>query len=119
MWDVAKGHYRISSKAFGPSSSDGCLSGDLEQLLVEDGLSPTILCNSLRRAVGAVSVSIGQIRALGLCVAHDPVSENWYHGAISGIKKATKDKLRKSAVEIVPIDQEQVARHFRDSGYPV
>ncbi|MBV8140882.1 MAG: hypothetical protein JOZ60_02425 [Verrucomicrobia bacterium] len=68
------------------------------------------------RYVGAASLSIGQIRGLGLGVSHDPVSENWYHGAISGIKKSTKEKLRRNAVEIVPIDQDQVARHFREIG---
>jgi hypothetical protein len=78
-----------------------------------------MLCSSLPRYVGAVSLSIGQIRAHGLGVHHDPVSENWYHGAISGIKKSTKEKLRKSAAEIVPLDQDLVARHFQDSGPPV
>ncbi len=69
MLDKASGRYRISSKAFGPSSSDGALSGDLEQLLVEDGLDPLALYPSVDRAVGAASLTIGDIQALGLSVA--------------------------------------------------
>src|ERR1700693_5446569 len=36
--DEKTGLYRISSKAFSPSSADGKLSGDLEQILRTDGL---------------------------------------------------------------------------------
>jgi len=103
--DKASGRYRISSKAFGPSSSDGTLSGDLEQLLVEDGLDPLALYPSVDRAVGAASLTIGNIQALGLSVEHQPVNRNWYHGGVRGIKTKHKKQLMNAATEIVPIDQ--------------
>jgi hypothetical protein len=113
--DEATGIYRLSSKAFGPSSSDGFLSGDLEQPLVADRLSALALYPAVDRAVGAVGLTIWQICDHSLisevAVHHDPVKRNWYHGSISGIKKKkTKDYFRLIAIELVPIDQDEARR---------
>jgi hypothetical protein len=109
--DERTGRYRISSKAFGPSSSDGTLSGDLEQVLAADRLSPITMYPALPDPVGAASVTIGQLRGLGAKVEHDPDKYNWYHGAVTGTKsKGVKKALSDVAVEIVAIDQALAAR---------
>jgi len=106
IFDEKTGLYRISSKAFTPSSSDGKLSGDLEEVLAADGLGPTAIYPAVRDAVGAASVTVGEIRALQAEVDHDPTRENWYHGAATGCKKkSVKQKLSAAASEIVPINQ--------------
>lgn len=104
--DERTGRYRISSKAFGPSSSDGTLSGDLEQILVADALSPTAMYPAIRDPVGAASVTIGQIRSVSAQVEHDPAKWNWYHGAVRGTKpRGVRNMLCDLAVEIIAIDQ--------------
>lgn len=104
-WDE-RGFYRISSKAFGPSSTDRTLSGDLEEILAHDGLEPDCMYPAVRDPVGAASVTVGQMRAAGAVVEHDPVMLNWYHGAASGTRKdSVKRKLAKVAVEFIEIDQ--------------
>lgn len=109
--DEQTGRYRISSKAFGPSSSDGKLSGDLEQILVQDGLSATAMYPAVLDAVGAAAISVGQIRAAKATVDHDPVRFNWYHGSVIGSKKrSVKKSLEAACVEIVEIDQAAAAR---------
>jgi hypothetical protein len=109
--DERTGLYRISSKAFGPSSSDGTLSGDLEQILAADGLSPIAMYPALPDPVGAASITVGQLRGLGAKVEHDPDKYNWYHGAVTGTKsKGTRKALSEIAVEIVAIDQLLAAR---------
>lgn len=108
--DERTGHYRISSKAFSPSSGDGGLSGDLEQLLIDDGLSATAMYPAVRGAVGAAAIAIGQLRAAGARPEHDPVWQNWYHGSVFGITSGIKKKLHKAASEIIQIDQAEAAR---------
>jgi hypothetical protein len=109
--DGLTGQYRISSKAFGPSSSDNKLSGDLEQILLQDGLEPTAMYPAVRAAVGAASLTIKQIIDNGASVEHDPVWTNWYHGSVSGTKKQkVREKLRKAAAELIPIDQAEAER---------
>lgn len=117
VFDELKGRYRLSSKAFGPSSSDGCLSGDLEQLLVRDGLPVLAMYPAVGRAVAAVSLEIQLIceheATHGIGVKHDPVLENWYHGSVFG-RGLKKQKLRERfcalAEEMVPIDQTEATR---------
>ena len=109
--DASTGLYRISSKAFSPSSEDKTLSGDLEQLLLADGLHATSLKPALSRVVGSFALKIGQLRDQNLGVSHDPMWDNWYHGAITGITtKRHKENLRKNAIELIPIDQEEAAK---------
>jgi hypothetical protein len=99
------GRWTISSQAFNPSSSDKKLSGDLEQILVADGLDAVAMYPAVRDAVGAASVTVEQIRDATASVEHDPEPSNWYHGSVTGTKaKKVKQRLRDVAVEIIPID---------------
>jgi hypothetical protein len=112
--DKATGKYRLSSKAFGPSKVDKNLSGELEQILVADGLDITALFPVVPRAIGAVTLRVGEVRALDLDVHHHPVWVNWYHGSISGIKSRHKDKLLKLARDLIEIDQAQAEKFERE-----
>ncbi|MGJ5149906.1 hypothetical protein [Bradyrhizobium sp. HKCCYLR1023] len=104
------GRYEISSQAFGPSSSDETLSGDLEEVLLSDGLKATAMYPAVRDAVGAASVTVRQILDTKATVEHDPVIVNWYHGAVRGTKsKSVKRRLSQAAQEIIPIDQQKAA----------
>ena len=110
VFDERTGRYNVSSQAFSPSGSDGTLSGDLEQVLAADGLSPTAMYPAVPNPVGAASLTIAQIRAASASVEHDPVSSNWYHGAVKGTKpRGVKKRLSQAAVEIIPIDQGRAA----------
>jgi hypothetical protein len=109
--DENTGAYRISTKAFGPSRSDGKLSGDLEQILKTDGLGATAMYPAIKNPVGAAAVTIGDILAAGATAEHDPVWTNFYHGSLSGTKpRRVKEKLRDAAIEIIAIDQTEAAR---------
>ena len=108
--DERTGSYRISSKAFSPSSADGGLSGDLEELLIDDGLSATAMYPAVQGAVGAAAITIGRIRDVGARPEHEPVWQNWYHGSVFGITSGIKKKLHKAASEIIKIDQAEAAR---------
>lgn len=111
-WDD-RGFYRISTKAFGPSSSDKKLSGDLEEILAHDGLDPDCMYPAVRDPVGAASVTIEQLRAAGTVVEHDPVFLNWYHGSVLGTgKDSVKRKIAKVAVEFIKIDQALAKRLY-------
>ena len=112
--DKATGLYRLSSKAFGPSKLDGGLSGDLEELLARDGLGALAFYPAVKRAVGAATLSIKQIRGHGLEVRHEPVMEDWYHGGIHGFKGKAKEKLFRDAVELIAIDQNQARLWFEE-----
>jgi hypothetical protein len=113
--DERTGRYRISSKAFSPSKADSKLSGDLEEILVSDGLSPIAMYPAVRNPVGAASLTIGQIRAAGAQVEHDPATWNWYHGSVSGTKaRKVKQALVEAALEIIPIDQARAAELDQD-----
>lgn len=115
--DERTGRYRISTKAFGPSKADGKLSGDLEEILIADGLSPTAMYPAVRNPVGAASLTVGQIRNAGAQVEHDPAPWNWYHGAVSGTKpKRVKQLLVDAAIELIPIDQARAAELDRALG---
>lgn len=110
IFDERTGRYNISSQAFSPSGSDGTLSGDLEQILLVDGLSTTAMYPAVRDPVGAASVTIGQIREANATVEHDPVKWNWYHGAVRGSKaRRVRKRLSEVAIEIIRIDQIRAA----------
>jgi hypothetical protein len=108
--DKRTGRYRLSSKAFSPSSADGGLSGELEQILKGDGLSAIAMYPAVPRAVGAAAITIGQIRQTNATPEHDPVWKNWYHGSVFGIRGKIKNKLHEAATEIIQIDQAEAAR---------
>lgn len=108
VFDERVGRYIVSSQAFNPSSSDGTLSGDLEEVLARDGLHPTAMYPAVRDPVGAATVTVADLRGVGATVEHDPVEQNWYHGAVRGTKaRGVKKRLSAMALEIVPIDQAQ------------
>lgn len=109
--DDGTGQYRISSKAFGPSSSDGSLSGDLEQILKNDGLEATAMYPAISNPVGAAAITVGDIVSAGARAEHDPVRTNFYHGSVSGTKrKPVREKLRSVAIEIIAINQAEAGR---------
>jgi hypothetical protein len=108
--DKKTGRYRISSKAFAPSTEDGALSGDLEQILKTDGLPATTMYPALSSAVGAAAITVGKIGEAGATVSHDPFLVNWYHGSVFGITDAVKRRLHKAATELIEIDQAEAAR---------
>ena len=112
IFDKAVGRYVLTSAAFSPSSSDGSLSGDLEELLLGDGLRCDTLYPSVTRAVGAVTIKVSDAINLNLTVGHKPVRANWYHGGIRGIKGNVRRKLKERAEELVAIDQS--AAHARE-----
>lgn len=110
--DELTGLYRVSSKAFHPSRSDGTLSGDLEQLLTRDGLTVTDFQSSVARVVGKYGIKIAQVRARGFEAEHRPMAQNWYHGAICGnFTRSKRRKLYEDAVAIMDIDQRLAARY--------
>jgi hypothetical protein len=109
--DEQTGTYRISTKAFGPSSSDNKLSGDLEQILEDDGLTATAMYPAVRDSVGAAAIKVGDILATGATVEHDPVRTNFYHGSVLGTKpRGVRGMLLKAAIEIIAIDQAEALR---------
>ena len=110
VFDKRISRYRISSQAFRPSSEDGGLSGDLEQLLLYDGLSATAFYPSVKRSIGAASLTVGDVNSLDLSVHHEPVLNNWYHGAVRGIRSSHSKKLSRLAAELIAIDQSEAAR---------
>jgi hypothetical protein len=109
--DESTGRYIISSKAFSPSTADGALSGDLEQILLSDKLHATAMYPAVKNAVGAATVTIKNIQDVGARAEHDPVCTNWYHGSVFGTKsRSVKKKLQQAAIEIIAIDQLEAAR---------
>lgn len=114
VFNKATERYEFSSQAFSASSTDGSLSGDLEELLVGDGLHALTLYPSIDRAVGVAGFRVEDAVNLGLTVAHEPVKTNWYHGGVRGdLKKKTRQRLKEAATELVPIGQEE-ARFWQE-----
>jgi hypothetical protein len=120
VYDAKQKCWRASSAAFGPSSKDRSLSGDLEELLVVDGLRADSLYPAVGRAVGASTFTVRQAQALGVAVDHDPVWTNWYHGAArfhgmntSAIGKAKKN-LQNIALDFIAINEPDALRWYRE-----
>jgi len=114
----ASGTWRLSSAAYSPSS-DGFVSVDLEQLLIQDQLTSLFMYPAVNRSVAAASHKVSLLRTLGLDVIHDPITKNWYHGGISGIKNSTAGKrirrqLAASASFLVPINQIEAQRLYNE-----
>lgn len=106
VFNKATDRYEFSSAAFGPSSRDGSLSGDLEELLVCDGLDAFALYPSVNRGVGAAAFKIKDAREIGFDLGHEPVKANWYHGGVRGnFSKANRKKLQNIAKQVIAIDQ--------------
>jgi hypothetical protein len=93
------------------------LSGDLEQLLTDDGLTVADFQSSLARVVGKYGINISQVRMQGLQVEHRPALDNWYHGAIFGhFTQSKKRQLYKDAIPVTEIDQLSAEKyHYQKS----
>ena len=111
VFDEPSGLWQFSSAAFRPSSSDGCLSVDIEELLEADGLTVLTLYGAIDRAVGSATFTVREALDLGLTVEHQPVSKNWYHGGVRGIVSSKNSKLKKKARQLVEIDQAAAQRY--------
>lgn len=101
------GIWRPSSAAFSASRADAACSVDLEQLLVEDGLSAKSLFPSLPKSVGLVALPLSIVIGEGLEAKHDPVESDWYHGGILGAglkKQGVRKRLAARCESVVPID---------------
>jgi hypothetical protein len=117
VYNAGLQRWEPSSAAFSPSSTDGSLSGDLEELLRADGLPPQTLYPAVPRAVGAATFTIQQARDLGVQVRHDPVWSNWYHGGAlfpgTG-RNQLKRALKSVAQELIAIDAAEALQSYRD-----
>jgi hypothetical protein len=112
VWDDLHKQYRLSSKAFNPSTDDKTVSGDLEQLLLADEVPVSEFRSALGRVVGLYAIKVEKIRIQDLIVSHLPVATNWYHGGIGGkLTDRVKRKLKDEAAAIIEIDQELAASY--------
>lgn len=110
------GVWRVSSAAFSASGADASCSVDLEPLLHWDGLATEALYPGVERSVGLVALPLSVVRQEGGEVAHDPVKENWYHGAMTGDavrKPKAKKRLAAAAEVVIQIDQASCAAYHR------
>ncbi len=107
QWRVAgaqPGVWRLSSEAFQNSSDKyrGC-SVLIAKLAAEAGISIEKIVAS-RNMLGAISVTVGQIRGRGLKVGFDPLEDDPFHGQIwEKITRGTANTLLSSAAWSVPI----------------
>lgn len=112
--EESTGRYIVCSQAFRPSTNDGCVSGDLSQIIEADGLPATALYPTVERALGAAAVPVRVIRGLGCDVEHSPEPDNWYHGGLTGIGTDKRSRIKRAiaaaSFEIVPIDQDEARR---------
>jgi hypothetical protein len=118
--DGNTGERRPSSAAFLMSTSDGCLSVDLEELLFASGLPSCHNLPSRQRGSGAVRLIAGLVRKNGLGVFHDPRPEseaepaNPYHGQVFNgenhgvISKGTRRTLVKNSAWLHLPDVDEV-----------
>lgn len=88
-WHVIKddnlGRLRPTSAAFDMSPEDGCMSVDLEKLLLQASLEPCHGLASRPAGFGAVRLLAGVVRSVQLATFQDPVPENPYHGQIANL----------------------------------
>lgn len=108
----SEGVYVVSSAAFSPSSSDKCLSVDIEQIMKRDGLNPTDLYPSMPRSVGLYAVGVDKLGELKLGLEHQPLRSNWYHGGVLHISHGLRKKLAKAASAVIEIDQTAAAEFY-------
>lgn len=110
------GRWRLSSAAFSPSGSDQSCSVDLEHLLHADGLPSTVLYPGVDRSVALVAFPIRDLAAEEITVEHDPVIDNWYHGAMRGAalkRKGATKRLATAAEIVIPIDEVLAAKYHK------
>jgi hypothetical protein len=85
---------RISSGAFAATTGDPDhgMSIDIGQLLTERGLPDR---HMVPQHMGAVSVGVGDLRAIGLKIGSDPIPTNEFHGQAWGVKTTTRKAVQK------------------------
>lgn len=81
------GQRRLASGAF-CESTEGGMSVDIEELMVADGLDP--LAHITDSSFGAVRITVGELRALGMKVGWDPIEGNRHHGEVWGISNSRR-----------------------------
>lgn len=110
VWDDNRGRYRVSSKAFTPSSGQNHgMSVDVEALIVADGHDPKEYVTT-PIFTGSVAFSAVAARALDLILGFDPIPENPYHGEVWGncrpnrFSKRQKDGLKAASAWYVELE---------------
>jgi hypothetical protein len=86
---------RLISGAFSESTGGG-MSVDIEEWMVADGLDPLHYVTNPDH--GAVRISVGELRKLGLQVGWDPDGHHPHHAAVWGIGNGSKRKRRVMAL---------------------
>ena len=82
VFDHNRNCYRISTKAYSPSSGpNGGMSVDIEALIVRAGKDPKKFVTT-PVYTGSVAFSAGQVRGLDLLIGHTPKPDNPYHGDV-------------------------------------
>lgn len=115
------GQWRLSSAAFSPSGSDQSCSVDLEHLLHSDGLHSTALYPGIDRSVGLIALPLHALAAEEITIAHDPVIDNWYHGAMRGAalkRKGATKRLAGAAEIVIPINEVLAADYHKAAKTP-
>jgi hypothetical protein len=67
------------------------MSMELLHLMLNDGLSP--LDRKPADHEGSVKLKVGDLRDLGLRVAHDPIEGNPYHASVWGVTRAMQKQM--------------------------
>lgn len=90
VWDDNRGSFRISTKAFTPSSTlNGGMSVDIEAKIVFDGIDPKEYVTT-PVFTGSVAFPASAARELNLLVGYDPLTTNAYHGEVWGSKRPNR-----------------------------
>lgn len=82
VYDHTHECFRVSSKAFSPSSGlNGGMSIDLPKLMMASGIEPREYVTN-PSYIGSVTFRSSIVRGLGLLVGSDPKPDNPYHGQV-------------------------------------
>lgn len=82
VWDENRSRYRVSTKAYSPSSEPlGGMSVDIEKSILAAGLEGSEFVTN-PTFTGSVAFPAGRVRNLGLLVGYDPIFENLHHGEV-------------------------------------
>lgn len=88
---------RVASGAYSESSTGG-MSVDILEWMVADGLHSTYYLAD--PDVGATSLRVGELRALGLQVGWNPDSGHKHHGEVWGINSSKRKRISRIAVTV-------------------
>jgi hypothetical protein len=93
----SSGLIRVGSGAYS-ESSDGGMSVDIEDWMIADGLSSLYYLGNPDH--GAVRLSVGALRRLGLKVGWDPDGGHRHHGGVWDIRSSHRRKIAKMAITV-------------------